>query len=89
MIPGFFSLNIFSQGRITKIKECKVEHKTSVKYKLISAGRTIREPIITGLRIVVNGKHFNKDEMVQLATFIKAKYCDEQVISVVILMTPK
>jgi hypothetical protein len=74
----------FAQSKGDEIRECTTSSKKGVKYKLISVGRTIREPGITGLRIAVNKKHFNQDEMVELAAIIKAKYCTAEIISVVI-----
>ena len=83
LILIFSFRTISAQENATPIKECKVSLKEEVKYKLISIGRTVGEPYITGLRIVVKDKYFNKDDMVQLTKIIKARYCNEEIISVV------
>lgn len=80
----FFSDVAFAQGNSTPIKECKVSSAKNVKYKLISIGKAIRKPYITGLRIVVKDKFFTKDSMVQLAKIIKGRYCNEETIAVTI-----
>lgn len=81
-IPAF--LNVNAQENAKEIKECKVKSKEKIKYKLISIGRSIREPFITGLRIVVKDKYYNKEDMTQLSKIIKARYCNEENIAVTI-----
>lgn len=77
-------LNANAQENATSIKECKVKSQEKIKYKLISIGRSIREPFVVGLRIVLKDKYFNKDNMIQLTKIIKARYCNEENIAVTI-----
>lgn len=79
-----FPFDGYAQERGEKIRECKVSYKPRVNYKLVSVGRTIREPIVTGLRIVLEPKDFKEEKLVQLTSLLKAKYCREQEISVVL-----
>ncbi len=55
-----------AQKTETTIKECKISIDRKVKYKLVSIGTGIREPYITGLRIVVKEPFYNSADMIQL-----------------------
>lgn len=75
---------VAAQDKSRPIKKCRVQTKNDGEYKLISISRTIREPIVTGLRIVVKDSDFNTADMKTIAAKIKAEYCEEAVISAAI-----
>jgi hypothetical protein len=69
----------------TKTVECKVDSSKKFKYKIIAKERTINEPYIFSIRVVIkDNKKFNKENMLKFTENIKARFCNEERISVVI-----
>ncbi len=84
LVFGALASSFYAQTPEPKIEKCKVCPKQTFKYKLISIGRSLSEPPITGLRIVVKQPRFNRTDMAELARVLKAMYCHEESISAVI-----
>lgn len=68
-----------------KTVECKVEANKKFKYTIIQQGRTIGESPIFSLRVVISkNEKYNRTDMLKFAENVKARFCKEENISVVI-----
>lgn len=68
-----------------KTVECKVEPNKNFNYTIIQQGRSIGESPVFSLRVVIrDNKKYNRTDMLKFAENIKARFCNEENISVVI-----
>jgi hypothetical protein len=80
LFVALFIVNtVFSQGR-----PCKSNDKIRIKYEIAENYKTDLPPYIRTLRVVVEAKYFNDDDMQGLANALRTRFCTDKEITAMI-----
>lgn len=79
-------LSLAASGqRSSEIVECKIDSNKQFKYKIVTKSRSLGERPILGMYVVIkDNKKYNKEDMLKFTENIKMRFCNEEIISVVI-----
>jgi len=66
-----------AQKRSSKVELCNPPESLGISFKVVEAGRTIKDPILTGIRIVVKDGYNSVEDMRRLAQALEKTFCNE------------
>jgi hypothetical protein len=84
IVTPIFFVPISVSAQQVETKECIDSSKKKTPFRVISVGRSMGPDVITGIRVVVKQRYYNRDDMLQLAQNIKTRFCNESHLTVTI-----